>query len=220
MLFPYKDINPTRRFSFITLLLIIINIGLFIYPLVDFKPGFEFFTRQFALIPYELKNGNLQDSTWISPYLSIITYMFMHGSPSHIAFNMLFLWIFGNNIEDVMTRRGFISFYIITGIISALAFVALFPDSKNYLVGASGAVSGVLGAYMCLFPFARVHALFFIFPIRMPAIIFLIVWFIGQLSGLLNGQENIAWISHISGFLSGIILYRFFIRDNIKKIKS
>jgi membrane associated rhomboid family serine protease len=186
------------------------NIIAFIYPFAQ-DIDFSFFTGQFALIPWELQNGNIDTSKWISPFLTIITYMFMHATPSHILFNMLFLWIFGNNIEDSMSRRGFIVFYLLTGIISAMAFVALNPGSKVFLVGASGAISGVLGAYLFLFPFAKVHVLVFIIPIRMPAIIFLVIWFAMQLSGYMGNEGNVAWISHISGFISGALLHRFFI---------
>lgn len=209
MLLPYKDINPTRRFPIVTLLLIIVNIGIFLYQI--FGPyGFENISTQFALIPYELHHGNLPESTWVSPYVNVVTYMFLHGSIGHLVFNMLFLWIFGNNIEDVMTRKGFLVFYLLTGVISGLAFEWLFPGSRAHLVGASGAISAILGVYMVLFPFARLHVLVFIFPLRMPAIVFLVIWFFMQISGLLGGEGNVAWISHVSGFIAGIILYRFF----------
>ena len=209
MLLPYKDINPTRRFPFITILLIMANIGVFAYQV--FGPyGYETISNQFSLIPYELHNGNLPGSEWIHPYLSLVTYMFLHAGPGHLLFNMLFLWIFGNNIEDNMSRTGFLAFYLITGVISGLAFEYLFPASRVNLVGASGAISAILGAYLFLFPFARLHALFFIFPVRMPAVIFLVIWFATQISGFLGGESNVAWISHLTGFISGVILLRFF----------
>ncbi|HRZ25221.1 MAG TPA: rhomboid family intramembrane serine protease [Spirochaetota bacterium] len=211
MLLPYKDVNPTRHFPFITLLLIAGNIAIFVYQV--FGPyGFETISSQFALIPYELHHGNLRESNWINPYLSLVTYMFMHAGPGHLIFNMLFLWIFGNNIEDRMSWIGFLVFYLLTGIISGLSFEAIYPGSEAHLVGASGAISAILGAYLLLYPTARVHALFFIFPIRMPALVFLIIWFITQISGFLGQADSVAWISHISGFVSGIILYRFFLR--------
>lgn len=209
MLLPYKDINPTRRTPVITILLIITNIAVFVYQL--FGPyGFENISTQFALIPYELHHGNMPDSTWVSPYLNLVTYMFLHAGIGHLLFNMLFLWIFGNNIEDVMTRRGFLFFYLLTGAVSGLAFEVLFPGSQAHLVGASGAISAILGVYLVLFPFARLHVLVFIFPVRMPAVIFLVIWFFMQISGLLGGKGDVAWISHVSGFIAGIVLYRFF----------
>ena len=211
MLFPYKDINPTRRFAVVTFLIICANVAIFIYQ--NFSGiGFEYSTRQMALIPVEIFRGNLPDSQMISPFLSVFAYMFLHGSPGHLVFNMLFLWIFGNNIEDRMSRPGFLAFYTITGVISGLAFVGYYPSSDVSLVGASGAISAVLGAYLFLFPFARLHALFFIFPVRMPAIIFIVFWFFSQISGLMGGGGNVAWISHIAGFIAGIALFRFFLK--------
>ncbi|HOO71332.1 MAG TPA: rhomboid family intramembrane serine protease [Spirochaetota bacterium] len=211
MLLPYKDVNPTRHFPFMTIILILANIAVFLYQV--FGPyGFDVISRQFALIPYELHKGNLPDSTWIPPFLSLGTYMFLHAGPGHLAFNMLFLWIFGNNIEDRMSPFSFLVFYLLTGVISALAFEAIFPGSDVNLVGASGAISAVLGAYLFLFPRAQVHALLFIFPVRMSALVFLIIWFIMQISGFLGQEGSVAWISHITGFVSGIILHRFFLK--------
>ena len=200
MLLPYKDVNPTRHFPFMTILLILANIAIFMYQV--FGPyGFESISRQFALIPYELHRGNLPDSTWIPPFLSLGTYMFIHAGPGHLLFNMLFLSPFS-----------FLIFYLLTGIISALSFEAIFPGSDVNLIGASGAISAVLGAYLFLFPRAQVHALLFIFPVRMSALVFLIIWFFMQISGFLGQEGSVAWISHITGFISGIILHRFFLR--------
>jgi len=210
MLLPYRDINPTRRFPAVTVLLIMTNVLIF-YGLVFSRAGFDALTAQFALIPYEIHNGNLPGSEMLSPWITLGTYMFMHGGFGHLAFNMLFLWIFGNNIEDRMTRSGFLLFYLLVGVLSGLAFELKNPGSRVSLVGASGAISGVLGAYLLLFPFARVHALFFIFPVRMPAVVFLVIWFITQIAGFRGAQGNVAWISHISGFIAGIVLHRFFL---------
>ena len=174
--------------------------------------GYEFYSAQFALIPVELAQGNIPGSEMIHPWLSVLTYMFSHGSIGHLLFNMLFLWIFGNNVEDSMSRFSFMEFYVIVGIISGLAFAFMHPESQAFLVGASGAISGVLGAYLFLYPLARVHAIFFIFPIRMPAFIFIILWFVTQISGFLGGGGNVAWVTHIAGFLSGAVLFRLFVK--------
>lgn len=211
MFFPIKDINPTKRFSIVTFFIILINIIIFVFSLLS-DTGFVNASRQFALIPVELNKGNLPDSNWINPYFSIITYMFIHGGILHLFFNMLFLWIFGNNIEDSMSRVKFFIFYIIVGIISGISFAVVNPDSQNFLVGASGAISGVLSAYLFLFPFARVYVLIIVFPMRMPAIIFLIIWFFFQISGYIGGEGNVAWITHISGFIAGAVLHRFFLK--------
>lgn len=212
MLIPYKDSNPTRRFPVITVLLLIANIGIFIYCAFVSDIGFQKLSRQFALIPIELSKGNLPDSKWISPYLTFITYMFFHANIPHLLFNMLFLWIFGNNVEDGMTRWGFFLFYILIGTASALVYIGSDPSSKVSLIGASGAISGILGAYLFLYPLAKVHALLFIFPVKMPAVIFLLIWFFMQISGFLGPESNIAWESHITGFIFGILIYRLFRR--------
>jgi membrane associated rhomboid family serine protease len=212
MLIPYKDTNPTQRFPVITLLLIITNIIVYYFQ-VTTKSNFNV-TQEFALIPSEIITGkNLDNSQYISPYLTSISYMFLHGGILHIAFNMLFLWIFGNNIEDRMTFWGFLVFYLLTGIISGVTFAFITPEATYPLVGASGAISGILGAYLFMFPFAKIHALLFIFRVRMPAIVFIIIWFVSQISGFLGtsvGTSNIAWVAHISGFIAGIILFKLF----------
>ncbi|MCU0847701.1 MAG: rhomboid family intramembrane serine protease [Spirochaetes bacterium] len=213
MLFPYRDINPTKRFPLVTFFLIFTNVFVFLYGV--FNPsGFAAFVHQFSMIPLEIGNGNLPDSALVDPYLSLFTYMYIHGGVFHLVFNMLFLWIFGNNVEDSMSRPGFFIFYSLTGIIGGLAFYLLDPSRKIDLVGASGAISGVMGAYMFLFPMVKVHALLFIIPIRLPAIAFLIVWFVMQLSGFMNGQGNVAWITHIAGFISGILLFKLFVKKD------
>jgi membrane associated rhomboid family serine protease len=216
MLIPYKDSNPTKRFSIITLLLIIINIITFYFQVAG-KFNFNF-TEEFALIPVEIITGkNIIGSQLISPYITVLSYMFLHGNVLHLAFNMLFLWIFGNNIEDRMSTSSFIFFYLLIGAISGLAFCFIAPKSTVPLVGASGAISGILGAYVIMFPFARIHALLFIFRVKMPALVFIIIWFISQISGFLGSASqtsNIAWVAHISGFIAGIILFKLFVKKN------
>ncbi len=210
MFFPYKDINPTRRRAIITIILIAVNAAVFIYQVMgDFIPIMA--PRELALIPLEFSKGNLPDSSLLAPVITPVTYMFVHGGIGHLVFNMLFLWIFGNNVEDAMSRPRFIGFYLVTGIISGLAFAAFNPGSNVSLVGASGAISGILGAYLLLYPFAKVHTLVLIFPIRMPALVFIVIWFIMQISGFMNGGGNVAWITHISGFIVGLATHRFFV---------
>ena len=211
MFFPYKDINPTRRTPVITYLLLLGNIGVYLYMVYGAR-GFLYYSHQLAFIPIELFRGNMPSSTDIPPLVSLVTYMFTHGDFTHLLFNMLFLWIFGNNVEDVMNRVRFPFFYLVCGIASALAFVVLDPLSVSLLVGASGAISGVLGAYLFLFPMAKVHAIVVIIPVRMPAIVFIMIWFFFQISGIVGGGGgNIAWISHLAGFLVGAFIYPLFL---------
>lgn len=217
MFFPYKDENPTRQFAVITLCLICINILVFLVQLLS-SIGYENIILQFGMIPGEITSGNnMAGSDWLHPYTNVVTYMFIHGSISHLAFNMLFLWIFGNNIEDLMRGR-FIIFYLITGILSGIAYVVPSPGSSTPLVGASGAISAVLGVYLIKYPFAKIRALIFFIVVRIPAIVFLPIWFAIQILGYLNSAsgkgDNIAWISHIIGFISGIVLYKLFVPPN------
>lgn len=221
MLIPYRDENPTTRTAVVTILLIAANIGIFVYELLG-KTGYGAVTAQFGLIPHEIMQGkNLPDSSWINPYLTIISYMFLHGGLLHLLFNMLFLWIFGNNIEDRMSPVRFLFFYLLTGAISGIAFAISAPGMNTPLVGASGAISGILGAYLFMFPFAKIRVLLFIFRVRMPALVFIIIWFIMQVFGVLDtiNESNIAWAAHISGFVAGVILFKFF-TVNRRKINN
>jgi membrane associated rhomboid family serine protease len=155
-------------------------------------------------------------------WLTIFTSMFMHGGWLHIIFNMLFLWIFGNNIEDSMGRLRFAFFYLIGGVIAALAQVGVSPDSTAPTVGASGAIAAVLGGYLLLYPRARVLTIVFIFFfftfIEIPAMIMLGIWFVlqflpavGQLaSPEVAGQGGVAYFAHVGGFLSGLALIHLF----------
>jgi membrane associated rhomboid family serine protease len=221
MLIPYKDTNPTSKFPIITLLLIISNIIIFYFQIaVSLKFNL---TEEFALIPVEIMTGkNIEASKLISPYITILSYMFLHGGFLHLIFNMLFLWIFGNNIEDRMSRLGFIIFYLLTGAISGLAFCFIEPKATVPLVGASGAISAILGAYLFMFPLAKIHALLFIFRIKMPAAVFILIWFVSQISGFLGNTSqtsNIAWVAHLAGIISGILLFKLFVRKNYKSSK-
>lgn len=215
MLLPYKEGTPKTRLHVISFLLICFNSLIFLYQIFG-DIGFEHFIRQFGLIPEEIRIGNnLADSDWINPYLSIVTSIFVHGDIIHLTFNMIFLWIFGNNVEEQMSAMGFILFYLLIGSISSIAFVLKTPFYLSPLIGASGAISGILGAYLMIFPFSRIYVwIFFFVTIRMPAIFFLAIWFLLQIFGFMGDDMNdggVAWISHISGFISGMLLYRFFI---------
>ncbi len=215
MLIPYRDENPTERFALVTLIIILANVAMFCYQVLG-PHGFARTTMMYGFIPLELSTGqNVPVSHFLSPFLTLLSYMFCHGSVTHLGFNMLFLWIFGNNVEDRMTRGGFLVFYLLAGVIAALAFAGMAPLSKIPLVGASGAISAVLGAYLFMFPFARVYVWMIFFTMRLPAMIYLPVWFVMQILGLLQGStggSNVAWISHIAGFAAGVILFKLFVK--------
>lgn len=197
---PLRDINPTRRFAFITYLLIAVNIAVFL--LVDVND------TSYALIPNEISNGHRLET--------LISAMFLHANLIHVGGNMLFLWIFGNNVEDRLGHILYLIFYLLAGIAGSLLQVLIDPTSTIPNVGASGAISGVLGAYLLWFPKARVVALvflgIFITVLRFPAWIFIGYWaglqIVLGLAGLAaspGGQSGgVAYFAHIGGFLTGL----------------
>ncbi len=138
----------------------------------------------------------------------------MHGSWLHLLGNMLFLWIFGNNIEDRLGRVKFILFYLLCGVVASLTHVLFNPDSLVPVIGASGAVSGVMGAYLALFPTARVRTLVFVFilvtTMDIPASVFLVIWFAFQFLSA-GGGSGIAWLAHVGGFILGFLLVKLFL---------
>ena len=138
-------------------------------------------------------------------YLAVLTSMFLHGSLAHLAFNMLSLWIFGNNLEDRWGRVRYLLFYVAAGIAATLAFVVTSPSSAIPLIGASGAIAGVMGAYLVLFPRARILGLVAIFPLPLPAWVFLGFWFVSQ---FLGGSDGVAYAAHIGGFVFGMAVGR------------
>ncbi len=136
-----------------------------------------------------------------SVYLAMLTSLFLHGSVAHLAFNMLFLWIFGNNLEDRWGRVRFVLFYLAAGVAATLAFVITSPSSVVPLIGASGAIAGVMGAYLVLFPRAKILGLVFIIPVPLPAWVFLGFWFLSQ---FLGGSDGVAYAAHVGGFVFGM----------------
>jgi membrane associated rhomboid family serine protease len=210
-LIPYKDDNPTSAIPFVTVGIIALNILVFLYEVVS-PSGMEKFVYTYGAIPnYILTFKKVQP---IHPALTIFSAMFMHGGVFHIAGNMLYLWIFGNNIEDKVGHIRFIFFYIFCGIISAYANALTDPQSHIPMIGASGAISGVLGAYLLLFPRAMVHTLvflgFFVTVIKIPALVVIGFWAVIQLiNGLISTglarEGGIAWFAHIGGFLTGLL---------------
>jgi membrane associated rhomboid family serine protease len=217
---PLKDSNPTQRFPLVTILLIAANAVLFLYQM-SLGEGGERFAKAFALVPARLLGGDGGPGT-VPASVTVLTSMFLHGGPVHIAGNMLYLWIFGNNVEDSMGRVRFIVFYLLCGVAAALSHALPHPGSPVPLIGASGAVSGVLGAYLLLFPRARVVTLFFfgLFArmIEVPAMIVLGFWFVLQfLNALVSpaGGGGVAWFAHLGGFVAGAVLIVLFKRREV-----
>ncbi|MFQ5598163.1 MAG: rhomboid family intramembrane serine protease [Nitrospiria bacterium] len=211
---PLKDDLPTQTFPYVTIGLIIANILVFMHE-ISLGPRAEMVFLTFGAIPYELMHGIEISERPFPITASVLTSMFIHGGFFHVGGNMLYLWIFGNNIEDVMGHFRFILFYLICGIIAVYSHAFLDAASKVPMVGASGAVSGVLGAYILLFPRAKVLTLvplgFFLQIIKIPAVIVLGFWIVAQFfNGFLGVQSGVAWFAHIGGFIAGMVLIFFF----------
>ena len=245
---PLKDNIPTRGFPVVTVVIILINVVMFFgFQKASWDGGgFAVDTQnvvEYAEIPYEITNPGKgcelvdeggseeavvcegqegvtgeapdQPSTW----LTLLTSMFMHGGLLHIAGNMLFLWIFGNNVEDSMGRVKFVAFYLLGGLAATAAQVGFDPDSTTPTLGASGAVAAVLGAYALLYPRARVVTLVFIIifitVIELPAWLVLFGWAALQLfsassEAAIGGEGGVAYWAHIGGFVFGLLLIKLF----------
>lgn len=239
MLFPISDDNTDRhRTPFVNYTLIVINILVFVF--LQGMGGDTAFTFGYSTIPAEILSGQdivtqpkiITDSlgnsfempglqpTEIPVWFTLITSMFMHGGLAHIAGNMLYLWIFGDNLENVMGHAKYLFFYLLCGVIASLAhvFTTSFLGHNLYIpsLGASGAISGVLGGYMLLFPRRRVHSWSFIGMISLPAWVAVGIWIVFQVInglGALGGQEagGVAYAAHIGGFVAGLVLVKFFV---------
>jgi membrane associated rhomboid family serine protease len=235
-LLPIKDDIPTRRFPIVTVVLIAINVIVFLVfqkanISLDGATISDTFTIKYSAIPYEITHPGQQcaqfgdqiacgkgHSDYPATILTIFTAMFMHGGLIHIAGNMLFLWIFGNNIEDSMNRVLFVVFYLLGGVIATLAQTALDPNAAVPTLGASGAIAAVLGGYALLYPRARVLTLvlivFFVTILRLPALLVLGVWFLLQFLDLSSTQPDggggVAYAAHVGGFLFGLAAIRLF----------
>ncbi len=202
---PFHDENPTKHFPLLTLLLIGGNIFVFFWEFSYPGQAAALFLN-YGLVPYELIQSPIQT------YPNVFSAMFLHAGFMHLAGNMLYLWIFGNNIEDVLGKMRFILFYLVCGVIAAMCHVFMDAGSRIPMVGASGAISGILGAYLVLFPKARVKTLVFlgilITIIRIPASILLVLWLGLQIYSNLasGGGGGVAWMAHIGGFVAGMIL--------------
>ncbi len=213
---PIKDNIPTYSFPYLTVLLIAINTGVFIYELSLPENQLEIFIHKYGLLPVDVLELNV---------LNLFTHMFIHGSIAHIFGNMLFLWIFGNNVEDALGRFKFLVLYFGSGFVAAFlqSSVAILEGSLNIpMVGASGSISGVLAAYIKLYPFAKVLTIippfFFLFFV-LPAWFFIGYWFLIQILYAMfipTSLGGVAWYAHIGGFIAGWFLVDKLYRKNLK----
>ncbi|MBL8119419.1 MAG: rhomboid family intramembrane serine protease [Anaerolineae bacterium] len=215
---PLQDINPTRRVPYITYGLIAINVIVFLTQLgLSERQLAEVYVTQ-SVVPVLVA----RDPFSIETILDFIRSMFFHGGWAHLLGNMLYLWIFGDNVEDVMGKPLYILFYLVCGFVAAFAQVVIDPTSQIPLVGASGAIAGVLGSYLILFPGVRVRGLillgYFSRLTEIPALYVLGFWFVLQLFngvmslGVVTDGGGVAFFAHIGGFVAGIVLTWLFTR--------
>jgi membrane associated rhomboid family serine protease len=211
---PLWDANPNRRAPVMTVLLISANLAVFAFEVwLMLTKQMDPFVRDFALTPRRLLFHWNDSAQW----LALFTHMFLHGGVAHVLGNCWFLWIFGKNVEDRLGPLQFLVFYLLSGLAAAVLQVIVDPDSPVPMMGASGAISGVLGAYLLLFPTAWIITLVpWIVPIvPVPAFIFLVLWFFIQafngVGSLLNSHSGggVAWWAHAGGFAAGMGLLSF-----------
>lgn len=212
---PIRDINPTRRFPLVTVGIIVLNVLVFGFEFLLSVDVLEGLVETWGLTPYRL--AGLEPLAFVT----VFTSMFLHSGVAHLLGNMLYLWIFGDNIEAAMGPARFIVFYLLCGVGAALGQTLVSPLSTIPMVGASGAISGIMGGYLLLYPRAEVETLvflgYFIRLIRLPTTVVLGSWIVMQLfSGVLSlGMQaagGVAWFAHIGGFAVGIVLVSLFRR--------
>jgi membrane associated rhomboid family serine protease len=217
--FPIRDHNPSGTFPYVTVTLIMVNVLAFLYQ-ISLGRALEPFLYRYGMVPILVSNFHkMPEIGFFDVATTFVTSMFLHGGWFHILGNMWYLWIFGDNVEDRLGHGRFLAFYLICGIAAGLVHYGLNPSSRLPTIGASGAVAGVLGAYLLCYPRARVDLLLFFFffvqIITVPAAFVLFLWFILQIfSGVLSlgtGAHvtgGVAWWAHVGGFLCGLLLIR------------
>jgi len=216
LLLPLKDDIPSRRFPFVTYSIIAVNIVVFMFEATMSKEQLQAFFELIAVIPAEYTAFLRGEPVPLLKLLAApFASMFLHGGWMHLFGNMWFLYLFGDNVEDAMGHSRFLLFYLLTGLAATVAHIFVNPLSSIPIVGASGAISGVVGAYFLMFPTARVLTLvpifFFVDIVLLPAVVFIGMWFLFQFwSGLLSlavpHLGGVAWWAHIGGFIAGLIL--------------
>ena len=227
MFIPLHDTNPLKKISFpyVTVALIVLNVGIYVVLQTGwFIPLEDENLTAFAVVPTQFLASTGGDSSVLASggvlvpeRLTLVTYMFLHGGWIHLIGNMLFLWVFGDNIEDAMGHMRFIMFYPMCGIFAALAHTYMLPHSDLPLIGASGAVAGVISAYLILHPKVKVWVLaLWRIPIRITAAWALGIWILAQFANLFfASEEAVAWWAHLGGLLAGAVLILFMRRRGV-----
>jgi membrane associated rhomboid family serine protease len=212
MFIPLKDLNPRRNYPVVNTALILANVAVFVYQLTLSPHAFKVFLLANATVPARFPAALAGHEPLQTAFLPIITSMFLHVGIAHILGNMLFLWIFGDNVEDFYGHFTYLVFYLVCGAGAGLLHVLFNWNSMLPSLGASGAISGVMGAYLILYPRSRVLTLVFIFLIPIPAVVILVLWFVMQfVSGVSSlgmgvASGGVAWWAHVGGFLLGMVI--------------
>lgn len=222
---PLRDTIPSRHWPVMTWLIIISNLFIFLYQQSLDPSAYYLLNSEFGLIPLRFFKNGISGFQEFIPFLS---HLFLHAGWMHLIGNMWALWLFGDNVEDLMGPLRFLLFYICTGIAAGLVHIFAEPGLSIPTIGASGAIAGVMGAYFILFPLSRIVTiipLFFIpLFVEIPALIYLAFWLLSQVYSVLASRQlgtvsNIAWSAHIGGFIAGIILHRFFFRVKRRRFR-
>ncbi|MBI2383044.1 MAG: rhomboid family intramembrane serine protease [Gammaproteobacteria bacterium] len=220
---PLKDDNPTHSFPLVGYALLGTCIGVFAWQLTLGPRGAAAAIYALGLVP-DVLLGDARlpaGDAWVPAWMTVFTSMFLHGGVAHLAGNMLYLWIFADNVEDRMGHGRFVAFYLLSGIAAAMAQALPDPESHIPMVGASGAISGVLGAYLLMFPRANVIVLLPLGPFahftRLPALLVLGLWFAMQLLSEMAAPAGagVAFRAHIGGFVAGLLLAPLFVRRRV-----
>lgn len=212
MFLPLHDQNPIRhvKFPYVTYGLIGVTTVVFLVQLAMGAYGFEWFTVEYGMVPVVVRNVVDQPVAWLPDWANLVTYAFLHADWLHLLSNMLFLWVFGDNVEDAMGHIKFLVFYLACAVLAGLTHLAFNYSGNGPLIGASGAVAGVLGAYLVLYPHARVFVLFRLvipIPLPIPALWMLAVWIaMNVFYAIVGSSEPTAWWAHIGGVVAGAIL--------------
>lgn len=215
---PLRDVIPSRTTPGVTVTLIVLNVLVYLFQLLLTERGQEAFLIAFGLVPAYFS------------FLNVFTSMFVHGGLAHLGGNMLFLWIFGDNVEDRLGHLRFLLFYLLCGVVAAFGQTVLNPESLVPMVGASGAIAGVMGAYLVLYPHSRVLMLFPfpVFLFELPAVVFLVMWFLVQFLNGINQlpvlERNaltggVAFWAHVMGFVAGVVLVVFMKRPERTRVE-
>jgi len=217
MFIPLKDLNPSRSYPVVNISLILANVAVFLYQFTLPPYAFKAFMTTYCTVPARIPSFVAGHTSFEFAFLPLLTSMFLHSGLAHIAGNMLFLWIFGDNVEDFFGHLPYLLFYLVCGIGAGLLHIIFNLNSNVPALGASGAISGVMGAYMLLYPRERILTLVFIFLVPIPAVFILGYWFLLQfLAGIhtlgASASGGVAWWAHVGGFLLGMLVTALFRR--------